>query len=214
VALGAGSLADRAGMAGAKEAVSGVIVNSTLGALSLGSPGSERQIVNVAGGTQATDAVNLRQLQAAQAGSAQYDRNADGTVNYASLTLGNAQAPNGTVVSNVAPGVAGTDAVNVNQLQGAQTANNGRFDAMNSRMDGMERNAYAGVASAMAVQMPGAFVPGKVVMRMGTAAFKGQGAMGVSFRRTSEDSTWSMTGGVGLSRAGAAATVGAEWVFN
>jgi hypothetical protein len=28
------------------------------------------------------------------------------------------------------------------------------------------------------------------------------------------DNGWSLTGGVGVSRAGAAATVGAEWVFN
>jgi autotransporter adhesin len=214
VALGTGSVSDRVGMASAKEAVSDVAVSSTLGAISVGSAGSERQIVNIAGGTQATDAVNLRQLQAVQAGSAQYDRAGDGSVNYASLTLGNGQAPNGTVVSNVAPGVAGTDAVNVNQLNSAQTSNNGRIDATNARMDGLERNAYAGVASAMAVQMPGAYAPGKTVMRMGTAAFKGQGAMGVSFRRTSQDSAWSVTGGVGLSRAGAAATVGAEWIFN
>ncbi|RZJ15258.1 MAG: hypothetical protein EOO54_18710, partial [Haliea sp.] len=76
------------------------------------------------------------------------------------------------------------------------------------------RNAYAGVAAAMAVQMPGSFVPGKTVMRIGTAAFKGEGALGVSFRRTAENNAWSITGGVGMSRAGAAATVGAEWVFN
>jgi autotransporter adhesin len=51
-------------------------------------------------------------------------------------------------------------------------------------------------------------------MRVGTAVFKGQSAVGVSFRRTSDNNAWSLTGGVGYSRAGAAATVGAEWVFN
>lgn len=64
VALGAGSVALRAGLGGAREAFSGVGVASTQGALSVGAVGAERQITNVAGGTQDTDAVNLRQLRA------------------------------------------------------------------------------------------------------------------------------------------------------
>ncbi|CAN0028491.1 unnamed protein product, partial [Ectocarpus sp. 12 AP-2014] len=38
------------------------------GAVSVGSEGSERQITHVAGGTEATDAVNVRQLESVQAG--------------------------------------------------------------------------------------------------------------------------------------------------
>ena len=49
---------------------------------------------------------------------------------------------------------------------------------------------------------------------VGAFVFKGEPAVGISFRRTSENNAWSLTGGVGMSRAGAAATVGAEWVFN
>lgn len=62
VALGSGALASRAGLGGATEAFTGTGVASTVGAISVGATGAERQIVNVAGGTQATDAVNLRQL--------------------------------------------------------------------------------------------------------------------------------------------------------
>ncbi|CAA0128882.1 Uncharacterised protein [Starkeya nomas] len=64
VALGEGSSASRAGLNGATELFSGTAVASTRGAVSVGSGGNERQITNVAGGTQATDAVNVRQLQA------------------------------------------------------------------------------------------------------------------------------------------------------
>jgi autotransporter adhesin len=64
VALGAGSAATRAGMAGAAERFSGTAVASTAGAVSVGAPGAERQITNVAGGTADTDAVNVRQLRA------------------------------------------------------------------------------------------------------------------------------------------------------
>ncbi|MES2580784.1 MAG: YadA-like family protein [Pseudomonadota bacterium] len=65
VALGASAQATRAGMNGATEKYSNVAVTSTEGAVSVGSAGNERQITNVAGGTADTDAVNVRQLDAA-----------------------------------------------------------------------------------------------------------------------------------------------------
>jgi len=65
VALGAGAQATRAGMNGATEKHSNTAVTSTEGAVSVGSAGNERQITNVAGGTADTDAVNVRQLDAA-----------------------------------------------------------------------------------------------------------------------------------------------------
>ncbi|WP_200934274.1 YadA family autotransporter adhesin, partial [Variovorax sp. Root318D1] len=210
IALGAGSTATRAGMNGQREAFSNVSVSSTQGAVSVGSAGGERQITNVAGGTAATDAVNVRQLQAVKDGAISYSTNVDGTTNYNQIVLGNGQAPNGTVISNVAPGVAGTDAVNVNQLNGVSN----RVNALGDQIDKVGRNAYAGVAAAMAVQMPGQSLPGKTVMRVGYGVFKGESAVGISFRRTAENNGWSLTGGVGMSRAGAAATVGAEWVFD
>ena len=144
--------------------------------------------------------------------------------NFNSVTVGgtsitqNGINAGGNVVSNVAPGVAGTDAVNVNQLNSASAANtaytDARVNALGNDIRGVAKNAYAGVAAAMAVQMPGSYVPGKTVMRIGGAVFKGESAVGVSFRRTAENNGWSVTGGVGLSRAGAAVTAGVEWVFN
>ncbi|WP_092046359.1 YadA-like family protein [Methylobacterium pseudosasicola] len=93
VALGAGSVASRAGMAGAAEAFSGAAVNSTQGAISVGFEGGERQITNVAGGTQDTDAVNLRQVRAlggnlagALGGGARFT--ADGGFTAPSYTIG------------------------------------------------------------------------------------------------------------------------------
>lgn len=62
VALGSGSVANRPGLGGAVESFSGTTVASTSGAVSVGDAGAERQIINVAGGTKPTDAVNLRQL--------------------------------------------------------------------------------------------------------------------------------------------------------
>jgi len=104
--------------------------------------------------------------------------------------------------------------VNVNQLSGAIGGVNNRINALGDQINRVGRNAYAGVAAAMAVQMPGQSLPGKTVMRVGYGTFKGESAVGISFRRTADNNAWSLTGGVGMSRAGAAATVGAEWVFD
>ncbi|NNM73536.1 YadA-like family protein [Enterovirga aerilata] len=61
VALGANSVADR--LNGASELFTGTGLRTTLGVVSVGSAGNERQITNLAGGTADTDAVNVRQLR-------------------------------------------------------------------------------------------------------------------------------------------------------
>ncbi|HAL23254.1 MAG TPA: hemagglutinin, partial [Stenotrophomonas sp.] len=99
IAVGAGSLADR---------------DNTV---SVGAAGAERQITHVAAATAATDAVNLSQLQASEEGTLRYDLNGDGSVNYASATLG--QTGTATTLRNLGPGqvsAASTEAINGAQL--------------------------------------------------------------------------------------------------
>uniref|UniRef100_UPI0033653B9F YadA family autotransporter adhesin n=1 Tax=Variovorax fucosicus TaxID=3053517 RepID=UPI0033653B9F len=206
VALGTGSVANRA--AGTvTEAYTGVSVNAQA-AVSVGSAGNERQITNVAGGTQATDAVNLRQLQAASAASVQYATNPDGSVNYNQVTLGNGQAPNGTVISNVAPGVKGTDAVNVNQLNSGVAAatayTDSRVNGLQTSINDVAKKSYAGVASAMAMESA-PYIPGKLTYAAGLGYYQSQSAVGVSLRRTSDNGRWSVTGGASVSPAGGVA---------
>lgn len=231
VALGAGSVASTAaGVAGyipptatAEQRTAIGATTSTLSAVSVGDAanGQFRQITGVAAGSVDSDAVNVSQLKGVQAqvtqidqGSVKYDTNVDGSINYNSVTMGGNNSTGPVSIHNVAPGVAGTDAVNVNQLTAVNNNLNSRIDSVNNRIDGVAKNAYAGVASAMALQMPASYVPGKTVMRIGVGAFKGQGAVGISFRRTSDNNAWSLSGGVATSRAGVGATIGAEWVFN
>jgi trimeric autotransporter adhesin len=71
VALGAGSMATRGAQSNYKDPVSGNIASST-GEVSVGSPGSERQITNVAPGSAPTDAANVAQVQAAIANADAY----------------------------------------------------------------------------------------------------------------------------------------------
>jgi len=63
------------------------------------------------------------------------------------------------------------------------------------------------------VQAPVMGIPGKTTMRVGYGYYQGESAAGLSLRRTSENNTWGLTGGVATSRGGTAGTVGAEWVF-
>ena len=101
VALGANSVANR------KDSVS------------VGATGNERQIVNVAAGTTATDAVNLAQLTALSDVALKYDTNTNGSVNYQSVTLGGSGATQPTKLTNLLAGDLTTtskDAVNGSQL--------------------------------------------------------------------------------------------------
>ena len=104
VALGADSVADR-----------GALTGVSVGEVSVGSPGNERQITNVADGTEDTDAVNLGQLNAAVAAgnplAVLYDD--------ASRQVITLDGAGGTEITNVAPATlsaTSTDAVNGSQL--------------------------------------------------------------------------------------------------
>jgi autotransporter adhesin len=149
VALGQGSLADRANT------------------VSVGSVGNERQITNVAAGSADTDAVNVAQLKAVSDqgaataakldGAVTYDRNADGSVNKNSVTLGGESASGGTVIHNVADGVAASDAVNVGQLDAAISGavNNAVVNAANPFFSGEGNRDAEGAISSGAHSVAG-----------------------------------------------------------
>ncbi|MCL7713518.1 ESPR-type extended signal peptide-containing protein [Stenotrophomonas mori] len=179
VALGAGAVADRAN------------------AVSVGSSGSERQIVHVADATGATDAVNLRQLQASQQGTVRYDQNTDGSTNYSSVTLGKANAP--VVMHNVAAGVAGTDAVNVAQLNKglgevvdwSKNYTDQRFNDVGRQMSRIDNRASAGIASAMAMAgLPQPTGAGRRMASFAASTFHGESSMAVGISGVSEGGRW------------------------
>ncbi|MCZ4501119.1 MAG: hypothetical protein JWQ74_3676, partial [Marmoricola sp.] len=167
---------------------------------------------------QATDAVNVRQLQAVQASGVQYASNPDNSVNYSNVVLGNGQAPAGTTVSNVAPGVADTDAVNVNQLNsGVASANrytDTKMQDLQNAINGVAKKAYAGVAAAMAMESA-PYLPGKLTYAAGMGYYQSQTALGISQWRTADNGRWSLSGGVSASGVGGVgARVAVSGVFN
>ncbi len=216
VALGSGAVADRAGMSGQRELFSNQAVQSAQGALSIGSAGGERQITHVAGGTQDTDAVNVRQLRAVQDQAAKYDTHADGSVNHNSMTL---QGSGGTTIHNVADGVAGSDAATVNQVNQAAAASTAYTDARAGQLRDDIRNtakdASAGTAGAMAMAgMPQAYIPGKSMVSAGVAGYDGQAAIAIGVSKLSDSGRWVVKfSGSANSRGkvGVSAGVGMHW---
>lgn len=207
VALGAGSVADRAD------------------SVSVGSAGDERQITNVAAGTQAADAVNLGQMQSAvavsQQGNVRYDSHVDGSVDYHNVSLGNGTGD--ASIHNVAPGTADTDAVNVQQFKGgiqqavdwANAYTDQRFNAINGQIEQMGHRASAGTAAAMAMAgLPQAYEPGKSMAAMAGGTFRGESSLAIGVSTISEGGRWvyKLTGSTD-SRGDAGMTVGAgiQW---
>jgi hypothetical protein len=94
-------------------------------------------------------------------------------------------------ITNVAPGINGTDAVNVNQLRSTQAA-----------ISDVARRAYSGVAAVTALTMIPDVDAGKTIaVGAGGGSYQGYGAssLGVSVRLTDNIK---MKGGVGISAAG------------
>jgi autotransporter adhesin len=161
--------------------------------VSVGSPTDQRQITNVAAGTATTDAVNVGQLQAAEAGAVQYDKNSDGTVNYSSITVGQAGTP--AQIHNVAAGTATTDAANVGQVnQGIQTAENWaqnytdqKFAAINHDLNAISNRANAGVAAGIAMSSLGqAYQPNLSTFGVGFGSYHGEAGVAVGLSTITE----------------------------
>lgn len=117
----------------------------------------------------------------------------------------------GNRVTNVAEGVAGTDAVNVNQLKAAISNNVNYRDDLNR----IDRDSRAGTASAAAMaNLPQAYLPGKSMFAIATAGHRGQQGYAVGLSTLSEGGDWVLKGSVsGNSRGHVTygAGVGYQW---
>ncbi|ECJ0307521.1 trimeric autotransporter adhesin SadA [Salmonella enterica] len=176
VALGTNSVADEANT------------------VSVGSSTQQRRITNVAAGVNNTDAVNVAQLKASEAGSVRYETNADGSVNYSVVNLGDGSGGT-TRIGNVSAAVNDTDAVNYAQLkrsvEEANTYTDQKMGEMNSKIKGVENKMSGGIASAMAMAgLPQAYAPGANMTSIAGGTFNGESAVAIGVSMVSESGGW------------------------
>ena len=180
-------------------------IKGTYGAVSVGDKDNTRQITNVAAGSADSDAVNVAQLKAVanqiknvSGGQwiavsngaktapqvANNVKNAvavgDGSVANRDNTFSVGSAGNERIISNVADGVAPTDAANMRQLQ-----------SVANMVGEVKKDAMAGTASAMAIgNLPQATIPGKGMMAVGVGFYKGEQATALGVSKMSENGRW------------------------
>ena len=190
VAVGASSTAS------AKNSValgSGSVANEE-NTVSVGSSSQQRRITNVSAGVNSTDAVNVAQLKASEAGSVRYNTNTDGSVDYSVLSLGDGNGST-TRISNVSAAVNDTDAVNYAQLkqsvESANTYTDQKMGEMNSKIRGVEDKMSGGIASAMAMaSLPQAYAPGASMTSLAGSTYNGETAVALGVSMVSASGSW------------------------
>ena len=87
----------------------------------------------------------------------------------------------GNRITNVAPGVEATDAVNVSQLNQVGAA-------LHNRINNVAKGAYGGVASAGAMaSLPQTYLPGKSMVAAGASHYRGESAVALGTSRISDN---------------------------
>ncbi|ASL44571.1 Adhesin Ata autotransporter [Burkholderia sp. AD24] len=119
-------------------------------------------------------------------------------------------------VTNVAAGTAATDAVNLGQMNDAVKSAVGNLPAgmsakqytdqqintVQHSVNEVAKNAYAGVAAAMAMPNMTPSAPGKTIVAAGAGSYKSGAALGVGVTYRSRNSKWLVNGAVSATSTG------------
>ncbi|QCP55019.1 hemagglutinin [Trinickia violacea] len=121
---------------------------------------------------------------------------------------------NERTLSNVAAGVNGTDAVNVNQLNaGVSSAVSQSNQYTDQQVSSLRRDMNSGAAAAMAVAgLPQPAGPGKSVLAVAGSTWQGQQGLAFGVSTVSENGRWIYKGSLTTSsRGGTGAVIGAGY---
>ena len=127
-------------------------------------------------------------------------------------------ADNPRQITNVGAGqlnANSTDAVNGSQLFATNQAVEGlggRVNDLSKGLDSTRKEAFAGAAAAMAMQLPHT-APGKVSMGIGAGSYKGQTAGALSVKYTTKNNRFAIGGGVSYTGHGTGVNLAASWTF-
>ncbi|WP_439286927.1 YadA-like family protein [Lonepinella sp. BR2357] len=97
------------------------------------------------------------------------------------LVVGNATTGAPVKITNVAPGTADTDAVNVSQLKGTAQ----KLGDQIHKVDKRARGGIAGVAATAG--LPQVYIPGKSMVAAAAGTYRGEGAIAVGYSRASDN---------------------------
>ena len=132
------------------------------------------------------------------------------------FSVGSAENPR--QITNVGAGqlnANSTDAVNGSQLFATNQAVEGlggRVNDLSKGLDSTRKEAFAGAAAAMAMQLPHT-APGKVSMGIGAGSYKGQTAGALSVKYTTKNNRFAVGGGVSYTGHGTGVNLAASWTF-
>ncbi len=94
-------------------------------------------------------------------------------------------------ITNVAPGVDATDAVNVGQLQQATGNLQNQVNNLRNDLRRQDKKLSGGVAAAMATaSLPQAYLPGKNMMAIAGGTWNGETGMAIGFSGISDNGHW------------------------
>ncbi|MCO1394427.1 YadA-like family protein [Burkholderia cenocepacia] len=169
-------------------------------------------LANVKAGVADMDAVNVSQLKGSgligddgkAIAAVTYDRHADGTPNYGTVTLGNGAGP--TQIKNVATGVDGTDAVNVNQMNTGLSDLEDRLKGADLRFVKVNADPVTGTPAlatgALAVAIgSGAQAAGANSLALGSGArVSGAGSVAIGYNSVANQNNVVSVGSVGNER--------------
>ncbi|WP_257221660.1 YadA-like family protein [Acinetobacter sp. YH12201] len=122
---------------------------------------------------------------------------------------------NNTVVSNVANGVADSDAANLGQVRSYYNDVSGRVNQLNTRVDDVEKTSYRGIAIALAAQQQ---IPnigaGQFAVFGGVGHYEGESAGALGVASVFADGRTSVSAAVGFSGGNeVGGRVGVSYVF-
>nr|WP_254597687.1 YadA-like family protein [Burkholderia lata] len=103
---------------------------------------------------------------------------------------------------NIADGINASDAATRGQLDRAMESVDQRFNDTNRAINDVAKNAYAGIAAAMAMPNMTPSAPGKTVVAVGAANFKSGSAVAAGATYRSRNGNWLVNGATSVTSVG------------
>ncbi|MBR7989772.1 YadA-like family protein [Burkholderia cenocepacia] len=118
------------------------------------------------------------------------------------VSFGDGTAEGNRRLVNIADGINASDAATKGQLDRAMESVDQRFNDTNRAINDVAKNAYAGIAAAMAMPNMTPSQPGKTVVAVGAANFKSGSAIAAGATYRSRNGNWLVNGATSITSVG------------